>query len=416
MASPVFFSWQSDLSANRGVIRKALDIALAEANAEASILEAQRELTADQDTQGLPGSPAVAEAILSKIRNAYAFVADLTFVDNGDGARRHPNPNVLIEYGYAAHALGDGRIIGVMNTASGNPDALPFDLVHKRWPIRFRLEKTSDPSAVVASLAQDLKAAILAIIAQFGAPGDEAPGQAFERLAAPDRKGRLRLGNEPLCVRRSGERAVLAEGPYAYLRFIPLQKRAPLSNTAALELVQSRLQPMGRGIIGGHTGRHLLGAVTYWSVDDAPLRAVAASQLALSGELWGNDTHFLDSSHRFTDEYDFNYVPTSAFEQMFIDTFINYRSVARDGLALSLPITVVCGLANAQGYRLAVNPDYFMFDKFAGEILEDNIEVEATLSDWDADPFDTLRPFFDRVYDAAGVQRPAIRTVGYRQQ
>ncbi len=46
--------------------------------------------------------------------------------------RLTPNPNVLVELGYALKALGQQRIIMVMNTHFGNPEQLPFDLRLKR--------------------------------------------------------------------------------------------------------------------------------------------------------------------------------------------------------------------------------------------------------------------------------------------
>jgi hypothetical protein len=135
MPVKVFYSWQSDIRPNRNFIRTALEEAAAELQEELALDEPDREIVIDQDTQGLPGSPAIAESILTKIRSTDIFVADLTFIDapNGSGRRRTPNPNVMFEYGYALHALSDARIIGVFNESFGLPDRLPFDLAHRRF-------------------------------------------------------------------------------------------------------------------------------------------------------------------------------------------------------------------------------------------------------------------------------------------
>src|SRR5581483_8909514 len=119
MPIKIFYSWQSDTSLNRNFVRRALDAAVESLRAELEVNEPERDMVVDQDTQGLPGSPPIAEAILTKIRDADIFVADLTFVDNGAGQRRLPNPNVMLEYGYALHALGDQRVVGVFNEAFG---------------------------------------------------------------------------------------------------------------------------------------------------------------------------------------------------------------------------------------------------------------------------------------------------------
>lgn len=68
------------------------------------------------------------------------FVADLTFCGNRVGGGPIPNPNVLIEYGYALKVLGESRVVAVMNTAHGQAsrDNMPFDLLNRRFPISYR--------------------------------------------------------------------------------------------------------------------------------------------------------------------------------------------------------------------------------------------------------------------------------------
>jgi hypothetical protein len=59
----------------------------------------------------------------------------VTFVGKGEKGRSIPNPNILIELGYAVAKKGWERIICVMNQQYGGPSKLPFDLQHRRWPI-----------------------------------------------------------------------------------------------------------------------------------------------------------------------------------------------------------------------------------------------------------------------------------------
>ena len=75
MAFKVFYAWQSDRPNNlcRNLIRKALDKAAALLSEDLTIEEANRSVLIDQDTQGVPGSPGVAETILEKIRSCDAF-------------------------------------------------------------------------------------------------------------------------------------------------------------------------------------------------------------------------------------------------------------------------------------------------------------------------------------------------------
>ncbi|MHC4183865.1 MAG: hypothetical protein ACYSR0_11005 [Planctomycetota bacterium] len=129
----VFWSWQSDTSPkeNRNFIEGCLKKAAKKIGYKNAII-----IEIDRDTKNVGGAPKVFETILTKIRIADVFVWDATLVYSNP--RPSPNPNVLIEYGYALSILGDGRLIGVMNIANKqDADGLPFDLQERRWPIRY---------------------------------------------------------------------------------------------------------------------------------------------------------------------------------------------------------------------------------------------------------------------------------------
>ncbi|HDG9766713.1 hypothetical protein [Acinetobacter nosocomialis] len=130
MQNKIFYSWQSDCpsNTNRSLINTALDKAIEE-------LQKDKTTTInpvmDRDTLGLSGSPDITHSIFSKIDNSFAFVCDVSIIDSTT-SRPTPNPNVLVELGYAIKTLGWSRIIMVMNTQYGEPDKLPFDLRSKR--------------------------------------------------------------------------------------------------------------------------------------------------------------------------------------------------------------------------------------------------------------------------------------------
>lgn len=129
-ASTVFYSWQTDLpnATNRSFIEKALEAAARKIRDDDSI---KVEPVVDRDTAGVPGAPDIAETIFAKIRQAQVVVCDVSIINQG-GPRATPNPNVLIELGYAIKASGLEQIIMVMNVAYGRPELLPFDLRMKR--------------------------------------------------------------------------------------------------------------------------------------------------------------------------------------------------------------------------------------------------------------------------------------------
>lgn len=85
----------------------------------------------DKDTQERSGSPEIARVIFEKIDRSLIFVADVSFI-NTEGAKKLPNPNVLVETGYALSSLGDEHGILIFNDATGQKEDLPFDLKSKR--------------------------------------------------------------------------------------------------------------------------------------------------------------------------------------------------------------------------------------------------------------------------------------------
>jgi hypothetical protein len=170
MPQHIFFSWQSDTpnAVGRSFVESCLERAIGELVADADVELADRQLEVDKDTQNVPGSPPIADTIFGKIDNSAVFLADLTFVAKRLGGTLSPNPNVLVEHGWALKSLGWRRVIAVMNTAYGDPEKeqLPFDLRHSRRPILYALAEGSDAAtrkAAKEGLTKSLKAALRAI-------------------------------------------------------------------------------------------------------------------------------------------------------------------------------------------------------------------------------------------------------------
>ena len=127
----VFYSWQSDLpnSTNRSFIETALNKVAKAVRADESI---SLDPVIDRDTAGELGAPNIADTIYQKIEKAQVFVCDVSIISKGAVPRPTPNPNVLVELGYASKVLGWPNILMVMNTAFGPVTDLPFDLRGRR--------------------------------------------------------------------------------------------------------------------------------------------------------------------------------------------------------------------------------------------------------------------------------------------
>jgi hypothetical protein len=191
----IFYSWQADLpsSTNRGFIQTALEEAASTVAADLNV-----QPVIERDTKDVPGSPDIANTIFKKIRTSDLFVADITLINPKSATRRTPNPNVLLELGYALHALGEERIILLCNRAYGPLEALPFDLKMRRvtpydMP-EVAAERAPERKRLASILAQALKAALASIPPTPPAPDEMNAAITAIESAAP---------NKALLIRRA---------------------------------------------------------------------------------------------------------------------------------------------------------------------------------------------------------------------
>jgi len=150
----VFYSWESDLpgKTTRNLIEGCLNTAIQQLGREDDL---DVDPSLDRDTKGVTGSPVILDAILEKIDNCTAFVADVSIINSTDvrrdpPARPTPNPNVLIELGYALKSLGWDRILPVCNDFYGPIDQLPFDIPERRV-IAYTLSDSPTPEEIKAA-------------------------------------------------------------------------------------------------------------------------------------------------------------------------------------------------------------------------------------------------------------------------
>jgi hypothetical protein len=168
MITTVFYSWQSDRPPDlcRYLIRDAAQEALKPLTPAAAFDPSPR---LDHDTQGEAGMPELAATILEKIQRAGFFLADVTFVGStpaaeGERPKLLPNPNVPLELGFAARALGWDRIVCVMNEAFGPREEQIFNVRHRRLPITYTLRDRAERGAVLPNLARKIKDAVAALM------------------------------------------------------------------------------------------------------------------------------------------------------------------------------------------------------------------------------------------------------------
>ncbi len=412
MSCTVFYSWQSDRHTREGrnFIENALQTAVAKIAGDVKVEEAVRGgLTLDKDTKDVPGSPPIFQTILAKIDRAGVFVADLTFCGDRCGGRLTPNPNVLIEYGWALKSLGYFQVITVMNEAHGKPsrESLPFDLAHLRFPITYTLpDDAPDATRQLQreELAKKLERALREVLEseEFKAKLPKEPGPPpFLGREPLDGKARFRPPQKPLGFVRdtvaymvgspTNVPIYLAEGPALWLRLMPV------FNPGRTWLSQQELKPLMLGLcslpmlrttrsFGFLQGDDGGGYYTVFDND----KTYSVAYVFSTGEMW-----IIDAWHARVQKY------VELSEASFTRT-LDGCAAFLSRLGCATPYKWVVGMEGVEGRQLVIPS---LPHKTFGVCLADLIENEGTYKDGDKAE-DLLRPFFEKVFDQCGVRRP----------
>lgn len=120
----VFLVWQSDLEQTRKELRKCVQKACDQLSkgGDADVLF-------DSDTRGIAGAVQIDQIVMEKIRTADVVVVDVTPIANR-GEKTIPNPNAMVELGFAMATVGLERIIMVRDVSVTGD--LPFDIRNLR--------------------------------------------------------------------------------------------------------------------------------------------------------------------------------------------------------------------------------------------------------------------------------------------
>lgn len=416
MSKTVFYSWQSDSPSgtNRNFIESVLNKAIEKISGDVDLEEAMREadVVLDKDTKGVPGSPPIVDTILNKISQCAVFVPDLTFVGRTDAGRLIPNPNVLIEYGWALKVLGHASIVPIMNTAFGKPsnDTLPFDMRHLRHPTTYCLKPDADKATknkvrddLVDQMTDYLK---LAIIAKPRISQEKTPFSGTPITTNPSTF--LQPGETFSPFNRFGQIKGKIELPTVSRLFLRLVPSEPISTIRTkkevLDLVQKGVRPMvGVDAGGWFPGYNQYGGFVC-SEEDGKVSAL--TQLFMTGELWGINARLIEKSSLV--EYyhtDFAPFPIRFVEEAFACTLTNYLKFATDTLHLSPPFRLIAGATDVRGYRLLYGSE------IKGNVVDEHISYQVMIDDLNTDPLVLLGPFFNHFWGQCGLDRPKVKIV-----
>ncbi|WP_286754596.1 MULTISPECIES: hypothetical protein [Sphingobacterium] len=120
----LFYSWQTDNPDTRSFIWKGIR------EIEKAFEKEGKKLKVESDMRETSGSQNIPATIFEKIEASDIFLADVNIVAKSLTRENNfsPNPNVMIELGFAAAKLGWDKIIMVMDTEQYKIEDLPFDI------------------------------------------------------------------------------------------------------------------------------------------------------------------------------------------------------------------------------------------------------------------------------------------------
>jgi hypothetical protein len=295
----VFWSWQDDYQPKtcRHFVRDALAEAIKGAGEELGLEDSDRP-EIDHDTKGTPGMTEIAKTILDKISRSAVFVADLTPISKTTDGKALPNPNVLIELGWALSELGPDRIIPVLNTASGyKPDDLPFDIRHRR-AMTYELADTADAETkkkAKKALIKELTDALRTNLGHY--VEEQTASKSIEGVAAqtddPSIWGTASayLDHNDAFGHGQKNTAALPKCPRGYIRIIPSGwKRGSPPSVHDIATNSLELTPQSEGTSSGDFGACKEGFVRYWitgqTVDGGRETRNVAMYFDETGEFW----------------------------------------------------------------------------------------------------------------------------------
>lgn len=414
MALTVFYSWQSDTpsAVNRNFIKESLEKAIKNLNKDINI---EAPLRLDQDTKDVAGHPEIFNTILRKIDECGIFIADITSVGTtDDGNKKIPNPNVLIEYGYALKSVGSERIIMVMNEVFGSTDNLPFDLRHRRFPIRYNVDHTASPDICQQQkeqLTKNLETAILTII--NSGILEKKPPPPSEFVAATPRYKKssfLEDGKELVVLRRLNQayNFYWKNGPQMFLRLIPKYQCQEWTHLRLMELIKIKNNPLYAFSLEDFSERepNEFGVLILF-FPPGRMEADDITQAFTSGEIWGINKSMLEPVAT-PEGVQYKVIPHT-FENLFEKSLKSYIDFSENKLEIEPPLHFVAGMDGIKDYLITCpkDPPWRGINKFhQGICLRDEIIYEGTIENYQVNIHNTLKTFFEKVWETCSLPRP----------
>lgn len=410
----VFYAWQSDTLQrhNRFLIRMALEAAAKRISSDTAIRSRVR---IDADTEGVLGQPPVTDTILKKIEACDVFAPDFTFVATSEGGKLVPNPNVMLEYGYALRAKGHHIMMPVMNTAHGSPEKLPFDMGHLRHPRTYHLDRTATQAerrAVRKNLSNEFENVLRLMIA--AKPKNEKPFADATAVMSPAfffRRGEVlaefdAYESERQDYQFDSDKAI-------FLRLFPAAEQPAVTRAKVKAVFRNRKpRPMALNVIGGLVADNSYGSIIIDPLSSSTIQGMTEG--FPTGELWGLNSQLfrIDQRTVFREETQrTTYISMIGVEKLFVQTLENYIWIAVEEYQLRPPFVIGAGGTGLMGVFAHVPSVEVSQGELVGPFRSPSFEKRYVLEDVQPHHIsDVSRQFFDEFYDFAACSRSAVLT------
>jgi len=360
----IFWAWQSDTPGNTGrhFVRTALLEAIKvlkqpEEVEEPTTAESRESMHLDQDRQNVTGSPALADTIKRKIRESAVFIGDVTPVSKipkrkgvkESREKRNMNPNVAIELGYAQHALGDERVLMVLNEYYGGREFLPFDLQHHAGPIIYSLRSDATKDEMAAEHAK-LRGQFVTALRGFltGRPREAA--RVFPSTRSTTTPAVWFTPGDVLAKFDDETEYGFDDDKGMYLRVSP---RSALDRPFTTGELYGMARQAQFGLLyrqqAGIASYNTHGAILLEPASGAGGRLRAATQVFHNGELWAVGRDLLVDN-----EYG-KLVPVRLLETAYREALARNADFMQSKLGIQAPYTVEFGAAGMLGYSLVID-------------------------------------------------------------
>lgn len=339
--------------------------------------------------------------IFDKIATADLVLFDVSLVATGLGGKKHINSNVAIELGYALGTGEYSRVIKVMNTASGGPDELPFDLRSRRHPLKYHLAEGIGKLAYQAemkSLASSLKQVLSEYLRQ-GVGRKPVPSRE-EHVAIPHTENHSAFWPKGRSlVPMNGRRQNLKcdSRSLMFLRLIPRFLQPEFDSMQCYEAAD-KFRPLVVSN-GFSRARNEWGAIVFDHYRDSD-RILSGFQVFSNREIWGFEDCLLDLSN---DKPDGSRMKFIAPREVARETLSAIRQAVRSASEIFTEpkFKVVLGACGIKGHFVARPQRYS--SPYAGPVYVDEVIETAEFSDdFDAGKF--FNSFMRRLHRQAGIE------------